>query len=118
MQVGTARRRGWVVALLMAAAVWPIATAFAAAGDNPAGHASETIFILQIILLIAVGRGLGEVMQRFGQPSVMGELLAGLVLGPSIFGALCRGAKRDRSGRCPAEGVFTASRIRRLLLCC
>ncbi len=87
MQVGAARRRVWMVALLMAAAVWPVATAFAAGGDS-AGRASETIFILQIILLIAVGRGLGEVMQRFGQPSVMGELLAGVILGPSIFGAL------------------------------
>ncbi|MGB3865368.1 MAG: cation:proton antiporter [Xanthobacteraceae bacterium] len=72
----------------MAVAVWPVATAFAATVGDSAGRASETVFILQIILLIAVGRGLGEVMQRFGQPSVMGELLAGVILGPSIFGAL------------------------------
>src|SRR5207249_4714613 len=30
----------------------------------------------------------GEAMQRIGQPSVMGQLLAGVLLGPSIFGAL------------------------------
>ncbi len=42
----------------------------------------------QIVLLIAVGRGLGEIMQRLGQPSVIGELLAGLILGPSLFGWL------------------------------
>jgi Kef-type K+ transport system membrane component KefB/nucleotide-binding universal stress UspA family protein len=40
------------------------------------------------VLLIAVGRGLGEIMQRLGQPSVIGELLAGLLLGPSLFGWL------------------------------
>src|SRR5213075_530557 len=41
-----------------------------------------------ISLLIAIGRGLGELMQRIGQPSVIGELLSGLILGPSLFGWL------------------------------
>jgi Kef-type K+ transport system membrane component KefB len=27
-------------------------------------------------------------MQRIGQPAVMGQLLGGLLLGPSVFGAL------------------------------
>src|SRR5262249_38173736 len=36
--------------------------------------------------LITVGRGLGELMQRIGQPSVVGELVCGLLLGPSLFG--------------------------------
>src|SRR5262245_25709734 len=49
---------------------------------------SEVIFLVQIILLLAVGRLLGEVMQRMGQPAVMGQLLAGLLLGPSVLGAL------------------------------
>src|SRR3954464_310068 len=31
---------------------------------------------------------MGEAMQRIGQPAVMGQLLAGLLLGPSILGAL------------------------------
>ncbi len=35
-----------------------------------------------------VGRLLGEAMQRIGQPSVMGMLLAGILLGPSVLGAL------------------------------
>ena len=38
------------------------------------------------MILVAVGRGLGELMQRIGQPSVIGELLGGLLLGPSLFG--------------------------------
>ena len=56
-----------------------------AAGEK-AGKPSEFILVVQIALLIAVGRGLGEIMQRIGQPSVIGELLAGLLLGPSLFG--------------------------------
>jgi Kef-type K+ transport system membrane component KefB/nucleotide-binding universal stress UspA family protein len=47
---------------------------------------SEFLLVAQVVLLIAVGRGLGEVMQRIGQPSVIGELLAGIILGPSLFG--------------------------------
>ena len=58
------------------------------ADGEKAGKPSEFIFIIQVVLLIAVGRGLGEIMQRIGQPSVIGELLAGLVLGPSLFGWL------------------------------
>jgi Kef-type K+ transport system membrane component KefB/nucleotide-binding universal stress UspA family protein len=54
--------------------------------DEQATHPSEFLLLVQIALLIAVGRGLGEVMQRIGQPSVVGELLCGLLLGPSLFG--------------------------------
>ncbi len=46
------------------------------------------IFFTQITLLIVAGRLLGELMQRLGQPAVIGQLLAGIILGPSVFGAL------------------------------
>jgi Kef-type K+ transport system membrane component KefB/nucleotide-binding universal stress UspA family protein len=49
---------------------------------------SEALFIAQIVLLLLVGRLLGEAMQRIGQPAVMGQLIAGVVLGPSVFGAI------------------------------
>lgn len=45
-------------------------------------------FILQLLLLLFVARGLGGLMRRFGQPSVVGELGAGLLLGPSLFGRI------------------------------
>ena len=56
------------------------------ADGEKAAHPSEFLLLVQIALLIAVGRGLGELMQRIGQPSVIGELLGGLLLGPSLFG--------------------------------
>jgi len=56
------------------------------ADGQQAARPSEFLLLVQIALLIAVGRGLGEAMQRIGQPSVMGELLCGLLLGPSLFG--------------------------------
>ncbi|VVE60616.1 Na(+)/H(+)-K(+) antiporter GerN [Pandoraea captiosa] len=52
-----------------------------------AGHGTA-IFFTQLLLLVLVGRLLGEVMQRLRQPAVMGQLLAGVLLGPSIFGAI------------------------------
>jgi Kef-type K+ transport system membrane component KefB/nucleotide-binding universal stress UspA family protein len=59
--------------------------AWAAEGSK---GASEAIFIAQIVVLMVVGRLLGETMQRLRQPAVMGQLMAGLLLGPSFFGLL------------------------------
>ena len=49
---------------------------------------SEAVFLCQIILLLASGRLLGEAMLRIGQPAVIGQLIAGILLGPSILGEL------------------------------
>ncbi len=42
--------------------------------------------LLALGLLLAVARVLGELAKALGQPAVLGELLAGLLLGQSIFG--------------------------------
>ncbi len=47
---------------------------------------SETIFVIQIMVLLIIGRLLGEAMLRIGQPAVMGQLIAGILLGPSLLG--------------------------------
>ena len=70
---------------LVPAALVLTTMAASAEGGKSAGP-SEFLLVTQIVLLIAVGRGLGEIMQRIGQPSVIGELLAGIILGPSLFG--------------------------------
>jgi Kef-type K+ transport system membrane component KefB/nucleotide-binding universal stress UspA family protein len=77
------RRWLWLVAVLALAA----APALAAAGGAQAGP-SEVIFIAEILALMVVGRLLGEAMLHIGQPAVMGQLIAGLLLGPSLFGWL------------------------------
>jgi K+:H+ antiporter len=56
---------------------------------------SEALFIRQIVLLLLAGRLLGEFVQRVGQPAVMGQLVAGMLLGPSVFGVLWPDAARD-----------------------
>lgn len=72
------------VGLVFAALV--LTTAAAGAEGGKSAGPSEFLLVAQIVLLIAVGRGLGEIMQRIGQPSVIGELLAGILLGPSLLG--------------------------------
>src|SRR5438552_3571999 len=44
--------------------------------------------LVQLIVIIAAARLFGALARRVGQPSVVGEIVAGLVLGPSLFGWL------------------------------
>jgi Kef-type K+ transport system membrane component KefB len=44
------------------------------------------ILLLQIVTIIIVARFFGWVCQKIGQPSVIGEILAGIILGPSLVG--------------------------------
>lgn len=59
-----------------------------AARAADATGASEVVFLGALLVLMVVGRLLGELMVRLGQPSVMGQLLAGVLLGPSVLGLL------------------------------
>src|SRR3954454_16844334 len=42
----------------------------------------------QLLVIVAVARALGIAMRRIGQPPVVGELLAGVLLGPSVLAKL------------------------------
>lgn len=41
--------------------------------------------LLDLFLMFAVGKVLAEIFERFRQPAVVGELLAGVLLGPSLL---------------------------------
>ena len=41
---------------------------------------------LELLLVFGAAKMLGELMERFGQPGIVGEILAGIVLGPSVLG--------------------------------
>ena len=43
-------------------------------------------FILQVALIIFMARLLGWLFKKIGQPAVMGEIIAGVILGPSVAG--------------------------------
>ncbi|MBF0241929.1 MAG: cation:proton antiporter [Desulfamplus sp.] len=46
------------------------------------------LMMLSIGVLLGVARILGEIVQRFHQPAVVGELLAGVLLGPTVLGSI------------------------------
>jgi Kef-type K+ transport system membrane component KefB len=57
-------------------------------------HLSETQvlrFLIQFTLLFVIARTLADGMKRLGQATVIGELLAGIVLGPTILGHFAPG---------------------------
>lgn len=43
-------------------------------------------FLLQLILVVAASKGMGRVFGAIGLPRVVGEMFAGILLGPSLFG--------------------------------
>lgn len=49
------------------------------------------LLLLQIALVLAVARLVGRLFRRIGQPQVVGEMVAGILLGPSVLGALAPG---------------------------
>ena len=73
--------------MLVGAASQAFAAPQPVSGQAVSGQ-SEAIFFAELGLLLLVGRALGELMQRFGQPAVMGQLLGGLLLGPSVLGLI------------------------------
>jgi monovalent cation:proton antiporter-2 (CPA2) family protein len=44
------------------------------------------MFILQLVLIILAAKLAGALSVRFGQPSVLGEIIVGVLLGPSVLG--------------------------------
>ena len=46
------------------------------------------LFLVQMLTVLGLARLLGEAFRRFGQPSLAGEILAGLVLGQTVLGQL------------------------------
>lgn len=50
---------------------------------SAAPHHDVFVLVLQVAVLLAAARALGECAQRLGQPAVVGEILAGIILGPS-----------------------------------
>ncbi len=65
------------------------------------------IFRIQLLALVLTARVLGGLLRRVGQPAVIGELAAGLLLGPSVLGNLAPDVER---------WLFPADPVQRSLL--
>lgn len=50
-----------------------------------------TRLFIQLIVIVLVARACGGLLAKMGQPSVIGEMIAGILLGPSLLGWLLPG---------------------------
>ncbi len=77
----------------------PAAARFAAPVPAPPQAAQAgsldalALLLLQILVIIGFAKGLSRVLRFLGQPAVVVEILAGIVLGPSVLGAVAPHAK-------------------------
>lgn len=50
--------------------------------------ATLQLLTLQVFVVVAVARLCGHLFRRIGQPTVVGEMFGGILLGPSVFGTV------------------------------
>ena len=86
---------GLVVVLRIGASLPLPDNSWSAAAARPAaGIADGAIvlrlgsFLAQIVVILLLARLLGLALRRIGQPAVVGEMLVGILLGPSVLGSV------------------------------
>ncbi|OBK93970.1 potassium transporter [Mycobacterium asiaticum] len=76
------------------------------------GAAVAVHFFLELAVILVACRVVGLLAQRLGQPQVVGEMLAGVVLGPSLLGRIAPGVQQELFPPGAANVVlFTAAQI-------
>lgn len=69
-------------------------------------------FTVAVCVILATCFLVGRLVRVFGQPQVVGEMIAGVCLGPSLFGTLAPGVQEHLFPKGPPMGVlFTVSQI-------
>ena len=52
------------------------------------------LLLVQIAVVVVAARAVGLLFRRIAQPQVMGEMVAGILLGPSLLGWVAPGVSR------------------------
>ena len=98
------------VKLLLAAGLWLMGLALAQAADKASaggiGLNAEALMLAQVVILVLLGRLLGELMFRIGQPTIIGQILAGILLGPTVLGSLWPGADAFLFPKSPEQNAM------------
>jgi Kef-type K+ transport system membrane component KefB len=74
------------------------------------------ITLLQLIVMVGAARYMHTLFRRFGQPGVVGEIFAGLVLGPSLLGHFFPQASLALFGAKASPAITVISQIGLILL--
>ncbi|MDH3517427.1 MAG: cation:proton antiporter [Acidimicrobiia bacterium] len=76
--------------------------------NAPLSEHEVLVFLVQLALLVGLARLLGGIVKAIGQPAVIGELLAGVLLGPSVFGKIAPSAHEWVFGEEVVQSVIFA----------
>ena len=82
-------------------------------------HATELLLfsiLVQLIIMIGAARLLNLAFRKMGQPGVIGEIVAGLLLGPSLFGHFFPELSVSLFGAKAAQPIVILSQIGLILL--
>ena len=52
------------------------------------GHADVVHLLVQLSIMLVMGRLFAEIFRKLNQPAVVGEIIAGILLGPTVLGML------------------------------
>ncbi len=69
------------------------------------------LLLTQLLVILASARVTGRIVRWAGQPRVIGEMIAGLALGPSLFGAV---APRTMRALFPDDGMMPLATLSQL----
>lgn len=67
------------------------------------------LFFLQLVVILGVCRVVGLLAKRIGQPQVVGEMIAGVVMGPSLFGLLWPELQQHLFPKGPSMAIIYSS---------
>jgi Kef-type K+ transport system membrane component KefB len=82
-------------------------------------HQTENLLfftLVQLIVMIGAARILNTLVRRLGQPGVIGEIVAGLMLGPSLLGHFFPEVSHQLFGLKPPPAITIISQVGLILL--
>lgn len=80
------------------------------------GEALVLVLIVQLIAIVAIARLAGEVSKKLSQPIVVGEIMAGLILGPSFLGRYFSGAFHSLFPEATSQYIYVLAQIGMIFL--
>jgi Kef-type K+ transport system membrane component KefB len=87
--LGPGERRRMAAGLVVFAAAGAVAVSALRHGTHGSSEISPTArFLFACAVVLGVCHATAALFRRFGQPGVVGEILSGLILGPSVLGAV------------------------------
>jgi len=80
------------------------------------GEALVLVLLVQLVVIISIARVASYVSKRLGQPIVVGEIMAGLLLGPSFLGHYFHGTFTRLFPESTSQYIYVLSQIGMIFL--